>query len=133
MYALCESGHVALRQDPEWTPGSCGFWVAERDVRLTRAHAPAGTVITIAHRINTVMDSDTILVLDAGRLVEKGAPQTLLAASAGLFGASVAAPAITWLLGRCSWCVHVPTLQYCWAVHSTATLTYRKITIGSSD
>lgn len=36
------------------------------------------TVITIAHRLNTIMGSDTILVLEAGSLKEQGHPHKLL-------------------------------------------------------
>lgn len=36
------------------------------------------TVLTIAHRLNTVIDSDRILVMDAGRCVEFGTPYELL-------------------------------------------------------
>ena len=36
------------------------------------------TVLAIAHRLNTVIDYDRILVLDAGRVVEYGTPRELL-------------------------------------------------------
>jgi ATP-binding cassette subfamily C (CFTR/MRP) protein 4 len=36
------------------------------------------TVFTIAHRLNTVIDSDRILVMDAGKCVEFASPFELL-------------------------------------------------------
>ncbi|KAJ2082698.1 hypothetical protein H4R24_001366 [Coemansia sp. RSA 988] len=43
------------------------------------------TVLTIAHRLNTVIDNDMILVIDNGRLAEYDTPQNLLAKKEGLF------------------------------------------------
>jgi ABC-type multidrug transport system fused ATPase/permease subunit len=37
------------------------------------------TVLVVAHRLATVLDADEIVVLDAGRLVERGTHQALLA------------------------------------------------------
>ncbi len=37
------------------------------------------TVITIAHRLDTIMDSDRVLVMDAGMVAELDTPQNLLA------------------------------------------------------
>ena len=42
------------------------------------------TVITIAHRLNTIADYDKILVIDKGRIVEEGAPYELIQAN-GIF------------------------------------------------
>ena len=36
------------------------------------------TVLTIAHRLHTVMDSTRVLVLDAGRIAEFDSPRALL-------------------------------------------------------
>ncbi|KAN0055186.1 hypothetical protein ACTA71_008283 [Dictyostelium dimigraforme] len=47
------------------------------------------TILTIAHRLNTIMDSDRIMVLDAGRISEFDEPWTLLQNQNGL---------LTWLV-----------------------------------
>lgn len=44
-----------------------------------RNRARAGAVITIAHRLSTVIDADTIVVMDAGRIRARGTHRELLA------------------------------------------------------
>ncbi|PNF43102.1 Cystic fibrosis transmembrane conductance regulator [Cryptotermes secundus] len=43
------------------------------------------TVLTIAHRLNTIMDSDKVLVMDSGTMVEYDHPYILLQKKAGYF------------------------------------------------
>ncbi|XP_058820090.1 multidrug resistance-associated protein 1-like [Topomyia yanbarensis] len=43
------------------------------------------TILTIAHRLNTILDSDRVLVLDNGLVAECDAPQTLLADKNSMF------------------------------------------------
>ena len=58
---------------------------SERAVQIALAHALSGrTSLVIAHRLSTVRDADTILVLDEGRVVESGRHEALLAAN-GLY------------------------------------------------
>ncbi|KAK6765511.1 hypothetical protein RB195_025428 [Necator americanus] len=53
--------------------------------RTIREQFAECTVLTIAHRLNTVMDCDRLLVLEAGRIVEFDSPRVLLARQGGLF------------------------------------------------
>ena len=46
--------------------------------RTIRREFSGATVIVVAHRLGTVIDSDLILVLERGSLVEFGAPEDLL-------------------------------------------------------
>ena len=45
------------------------------------------TVLTIAHRLNTILDSDVIAVLSHGKLIEFGKPSVLLARTDSAFRA----------------------------------------------
>ena len=40
--------------------------------------APGATILTVAHRLKTIIDYDKVLVLDNGHVLEYGAPATLL-------------------------------------------------------
>lgn len=53
--------------------------------RIVREDFKDLTIIAVAHRLQTVVDFDRILVLDQGRIVEDGVPQELLADQSSWF------------------------------------------------
>jgi ATP-binding cassette, subfamily C (CFTR/MRP), member 1 len=56
---------------------------------LVREEFREHTVITVAHRLDTIIDSDMVLVLDAGKLEESGPPSELATIKGGAFRALV--------------------------------------------
>jgi ABC-type multidrug transport system fused ATPase/permease subunit len=56
--------------------------------RALREHLQGATVLTIAHRLQTVLDSDFVIVMGEGRVAEMGTPDELLE-KGGLFLALV--------------------------------------------
>lgn len=58
---------------------------------LLRTEFHAYTVLTIAHRLGTVIDYDRILVMGAGRLVEEGTPYELLRRTGGILSSMAGA------------------------------------------
>ena len=57
----------------------------ERIQVLLRDRFKDSTILTIAHRLNTIIDSDRVLVMDAGVVSEYDSPQVLLANEQGAF------------------------------------------------
>ena len=58
----------------------------DQEIQKTIRTAFAGnTVLTIAHRINTILDSDKILVMDDGRAAEFSSPKALMQDPTSLF------------------------------------------------
>ena len=47
------------------------------------------TIIAIAHRVNTIMDFDRVVVIEAGRIVEIGPPGELMKKEDGMFRALI--------------------------------------------
>jgi len=56
---------------------------------VVRNEFGTATTITIAHRISSIIDSDTITVMDHGKVGEHGTPAQLLANEGGLFHSMV--------------------------------------------
>jgi ABC-type multidrug transport system fused ATPase/permease subunit len=53
--------------------------------RMIRSRFKGTTLLTIAHRLNTIMDYDVVLVMDNGKVGEFGTPKKLLEDDEGLF------------------------------------------------
>lgn len=51
----------------------------------TVVHENRTTLLTVAHRLSTIADSDRIIVMDAGRVVESGMPKELIQDEKGIF------------------------------------------------
>ena len=60
---------------------------------VIREHFSDCTVLTIAHRLNTIMNSDRILVFDAGKVIESGTPRALRETEGSVFQSMLAAAA----------------------------------------
>jgi ABC-type multidrug transport system fused ATPase/permease subunit len=68
---------------------------SETEVQKTIDQLEEGrTVLCIAHRLSTLVNMDEIIVLDSGRIVERGTFSALLAKK-GLFAAMAAQQGIT--------------------------------------
>jgi ABC-type multidrug transport system fused ATPase/permease subunit len=62
---------------PDSTCNSVDKKTEEKMVDIIRERFQDRTVICVAHNLNTVMDYDEVIVLEAGRIVEQGKPSAL--------------------------------------------------------
>jgi len=86
--ALLYRAPVVIMDEPT---ASCDMATDEQIQAMVRKEFAGITVITIAHRLETVIDSDLVLVMADGGVSEYGVPDTLLANSEGDLTRMVAA------------------------------------------
>lgn len=58
---------------------------ALESMKLNSSGITKVTQITVAHRLSTVINSDTIIVMDKGKIVEKGSHSNLMAEPDGVY------------------------------------------------
>merc|ERR1712087_901185 len=56
---------------------------------MLRTRFQGCTLLTIAHRLNTIMDYDVIIAMESGRVAEMGSPRALLDNKDGIFSGLV--------------------------------------------
>jgi ABC-type multidrug transport system fused ATPase/permease subunit len=57
--------------------------------RVVREEFSGCTVVAVAHRLETILDADVVVVMDAGRVVEVGPPEELVRRDGGWFAGLV--------------------------------------------
>jgi ATP-binding cassette subfamily C (CFTR/MRP) protein 1 len=53
--------------------------------RILRTAFADRTIIAIAHRLDTILDFDRVVVMDSGKIAEVGPPAVLMQTDSGLF------------------------------------------------
>ncbi|KAL4469098.1 hypothetical protein ABPG72_007777 [Tetrahymena utriculariae] len=82
-------GRAILRQSKlivlDEATANCDMYTDELIQRKIREKFTESTVITVAHRLNTIADYDKIIVMDRGAVIESGTPYELLCKQNGIF------------------------------------------------
>ncbi|KAL4428720.1 hypothetical protein ABPG74_001874 [Tetrahymena malaccensis] len=82
-------GRAILRQSKlivlDEATANCDMYTDELIQKKIREKFTDSTVITVAHRLNTIADYDKIIVMDKGAVIESGAPYELLCKENGIF------------------------------------------------
>lgn len=86
--ALLESSQILILDEATSNLDGASDEAIQQLIRLEFVHH---TVLTIAHRLHTVIDYDQLLVMGGGRLLEHGAPYPLLTKPGGVLAAMAAA------------------------------------------
>ena len=60
-------------------------WFVSRSVIVKQSHVLCNQVITIAHRLKTIIDYDSVMVMGGGKVLEYDKPATLLKKEDGAF------------------------------------------------
>lgn len=73
-------------------PGAALDASAERSLlAAVAACAPNTTILTVAHRVSSIRNYDRVIIIERGRIVEQGAPTSLLADTSSKFARIYAA------------------------------------------
>ena len=76
--ALLRNAAIVIMDEPSSNVDEASDHQLQKVLRATFALT---TTLVIAHRLETIIDADAIITLDAGRLVEKGCPADLVSTS----------------------------------------------------
>ena len=80
--ALLKKARILLMDEATSNVDNTTDSLIQHTIRSAFTHC---TILTIAHRLHTIADSDRVLVLDAGEVGEYGRPEDLMRKPDGLF------------------------------------------------
>lgn len=86
--SILHDRYLFLHASHNTSPQATASVDADTDARIQRVFRSEfsdATCITVAHRLNTIMDSDYVLVMDNGLAAEFDKPSSLLSKADGVF------------------------------------------------